>query len=104
METFPALLSAASVCACPPGYSVIVAAEERIEAEEEEELEPQLEPEEDEEGDDDDRGWAVDMAARTWRVMAGPLQGGHRAMPALKAKLSLSLNAPASSALTMRSM
>ena len=100
METFPALLSAASVCVCPPGYSVIVTAEDLMEAEEEE-LELELELEDD---DDDGRGWAVDIAARTWRVMAGPLQGGHSATPALKAKLSLSLNAPASSALIMRSI
>ena len=103
METLPALLSAASVRVCPPGYSAILTAEDSIEAEEEEE-EDELEEEEDEEDDDDDRGWAVDIAARTWRVIAGPLQGGQSAMSALNAKLSLSSNALASSALILRSI
>ena len=102
METLPALLSAASVRVCPPGYSAVVTAEDSIEAEEEEEEEEEeLEEEKD---DDDDRGWAVDMAARTWRVIAGPLHGGQKAMPALNAKLSLSSNALASSALILRSI
>ena len=84
---------------CPPGYSAVVTAEDSIEAEEEEEEE--LEEDDD---DDDDRGWAVDMAARTSRVIAGPLHGGQKAMPALNAKLSLSSNALASSALILRSI